>query len=1057
MTDTREPPEHSHRPVIGGDGPTRARRAGLEALLTSGEMDRLAVSATFRRDILETPVGDDVLDIVSDRLVGAAPAPGLPVEPERILKEQVRVDHLARMIRRGGPEALLGARRQLGAVASSALQDALDRALSDEDTPVEHLDEDSLIAVLRVGRWFRALEAVTGVPTGGSGRFRTDVIEARLRLLETLQPVRAATADGCFGREPELQQLHQHLEGPGRGVTLHQHPAMSVYGIGGVGKSTLVARFVLDIAESRSERWAWAYLDLDRPSLSAFTPETLCRDILRQVGTQLPEGARSLRYQSEQAQYITKGRGLESRRGDQGWFDGIRRLADLVNRALDGRLVVIVDTFEEMERRDAGAEMSVDLARMFTTLSDAVGWFRLVVSGRAPTGVFAPDRSRVSSSASEHYQLQVRAFETETAVDVLRKLHRAEVGRRAQREGAAEMDPDLARRLVEEFGGSPLTLKLVARVVADETGATPLTGVSPHHTVDRVRDEFVQGFLYRRILGHMVAPRRELTQTLRDMARASLPLRFVTSDLIRTVLFPAIGSPEADPDELLEAVRRETGFVAQDSAAGLRLRDELRAPALQALSLEDPDLVGTVHRAAAEYYRDHADLPGAEVELLYHQLASGSHPDPAGTDPESLRRVGDRSLAGLPHSGRRTLEEALDHATLDALAGRGPLEDRIYAGAATALDDGRVDDAAELLADPTTWRDTTALHELVARLHEARGDVAGAIDAAACDVEAARLSEDPERLGAAAVGHARLLERASGGAAAAPVLYAAEATSWLRPHTAVRLELQLNALAALERGRDRTDRWVGELDARSLLQRLPPTEVASNPALVRLLAATLGRDEPRLVLDAARTIGLGTTTYSTHFHNLATVLADWDLMDHGGALAHDLNLSVDSSSSSDLREAWFRSVASWGSDAPRFVDRIVSRGTPPRDVSEALRAFYLWWGLDPQDTAFPDSGPGPGDGGEAASPVTGHQSARLVEALVGAYHETTLLHLLATRAGGDVEAIDWSQPLRGVALQIVTDAVDRDGAAALVGAALEDPAASAFHDAIREAASPSAT
>jgi peptide/nickel transport system permease protein len=56
--------------------------------------------------------------------------------------------------------------------------------------------------------------------------------------------------------------------------SLVDEPAMVVHGIGGIGKSTLVARFVMDLhdAAERGERLAWAYLDLDRPTLESGDP-----------------------------------------------------------------------------------------------------------------------------------------------------------------------------------------------------------------------------------------------------------------------------------------------------------------------------------------------------------------------------------------------------------------------------------------------------------------------------------------------------------------------------------------------------------------------------------------------------------------------------------------------------------------------------------------------------------------------------------------------------------------------------------------------------------------
>lgn len=83
----------------------------------------------------------------------------------------------------------------------------------------------------------------------------------------------------------------------------------------------------------------------------------------------------------------------------------------------------------------------------------------------------------------------------------------------------------------------------------------------------------------------------------------------------------------------------------------------------------------------------------------------------------------------------------------------------------------------------------------------------------------------------------------------------------------------------LERAGLDADRWLLDLDARVLLQRIDPTAVRSRTALTRLLAATRGRDEPELVIDAVRSVGLATSRSAGHLGSLAAALAAWD-QDH---------------------------------------------------------------------------------------------------------------------------------------------------------------------------------
>ena len=179
-------------------------------------------------------------------------------------------------------------------------------------------------------------------------------------------------------------------------TNLAARPPLLVYGVGGVGKSTLIAQFLLDLAE-RADPTAWAYLDLDRPSLSSYDPLALLTDVVRQVGAQLPQVRRFLDYSGSEARGGALGSGLEGV-DSESWRELAVRVADAVNEACDGRLVVVLDTYEELQRADrvpAGERGRRSRCTvMFSILSDYTDRFRLVVGGRAPASDFVSRRRR---------------------------------------------------------------------------------------------------------------------------------------------------------------------------------------------------------------------------------------------------------------------------------------------------------------------------------------------------------------------------------------------------------------------------------------------------------------------------------------------------------------------------------------------------------------------------------------------------------------------------------------------------------------------------------------
>jgi cellulose synthase operon protein C len=120
--------------------------------------------------------------------------------------------------------------------------------------------------------------------------------EARAQLaIETmLAPLRILVAAGFVGRRSELKLLADFVDKPAptssRTVASSgSQPPLVIYGPGGVGKSTLIARFMLDIVDSRrQERLPFAYLSFDRSELNYRQPLTLLAEAVLQLGALFP-------------------------------------------------------------------------------------------------------------------------------------------------------------------------------------------------------------------------------------------------------------------------------------------------------------------------------------------------------------------------------------------------------------------------------------------------------------------------------------------------------------------------------------------------------------------------------------------------------------------------------------------------------------------------------------------------------------------------------------------------------------------------------------------------
>ncbi|MDT0353915.1 AAA family ATPase [Pseudonocardia charpentierae] len=993
----------------------------------SPAVERLAVVATF--DPLEAVPADvrPAVELLSDQLADR------DERPEWMLKERIRIDVLVRLLRRGGRAELVRRRTETEPL-HSALQRMLDEAVYGRAVNPDILDEDELIAVLHVGRWCAVAGSLGGVPDLAPPGFDHERAEGRLALIETLRPVQESTADGCVGREAERERLRKHIDDPG-GSALADRPALLVYGIGGVGKSTLVAQFVLDLT-ARADPSAWAYLDLDRPTLSSFDPLALVVDVARQVSAQFPAAKRYLDLTGAEGAEAAGGGGLESEYTES-WRGVIPPLATALHTVCEGRLVVIVDTYEELQReeeRRGEGRIGEQVYRMFSALSAEISEFRLVVSGRAPALTFV-------APTPDDQHLHVEAFHGDAAVRLLRHLFALELSRLPGRpwEPIAE---SLAEKVVESVGGSPLTLKLAARVLALDGLPAVDDAAAQARALGRVATEFVNGFLYHRILGHLEGVRPQDTAAVQAVARATLALRRVTPDLLREVIFPVLGRGDLDAAAMMAGLGAETALADRESNV-LKLREELRGPALLALRYIDPDLITAVHRRAVHYYGRRPTVPSAEAEIAYHRLALGDAVAPGELDVAAVRAA-QPSVNTLPPESRQLVNRTVaDHGSLDEDLRRQAAEREVAAQARRALDRGDVDGADRLLAGFGPFGPTTTLHVLVAQVEEARGNRVAAADAAGRDVAAAAAAREPERYAAAAVRRALLLERSVGGAEAAAVLSAADEETWLAGHPLLRLELQLNRLATLERASLDHDRWLLDLDARALLQKVDPAAVRSRTGLIRLLAATLGREEPFMVLDAVQVVGLGTVTYSTHLVGLASALAAWDA---GGDLQGRIAQSVGLESSTPTE--WMQVIGGPAAEVASVLGQAFSLRPPPQPVLEALRQIYLWWRIDPQERSDLRGGPsalldGPLD---ADNPAT----QRFLRTLAGAYPQSRNVLRLAAQAGLDAGSFEVKQSPVRLVRSVLTEA-DRVGKLGnLVKQVLADPETASFHDEITD-------
>ena len=478
---------------------------------------------------------------------------------------------------------------------------------------------------------------------------------ARLDLLHFLAPFEALAGDSIFvGRTRELDQLRDYVgvvsprllvnrvrAAVGTRLGLRSdYPALTVFGPGGVGKSTLISRFILEhLRLPLRDRIPLGYLDFDRPDRDVADLVGLTAEIIRQVRAQrgtaayddLLERAQTLAQLLEHSaeppeeevgledpnpdQEIRESRSRAARPGpiqvaqvdeeiDSQSIDAATSLlselrAILAREDAPAPLVLILDSFEEVQYRNESRAHG--LWKVLQRQEGGRISIRTVISGRAP--VHSLRWNKLAAS-----ELEIGEFDAAAAQAFLRLK--------------GITDPDQAEAIVRLVGGVPLSLVLAATLLKKGTGNGPgLDGVSGKKKYwFSAADEVIQGQLYDRILGHIHDER------LKALAHPGLVLRRITPDVIRFVLNEPcrlrISSSE-DARELFDELKKETSLVSIDDSEGAVVhRRDLRAVMLGLIVDKQPETVKEIHRAAADWYSKQPGLR-ARAEECYHRLQLG--------------------------------------------------------------------------------------------------------------------------------------------------------------------------------------------------------------------------------------------------------------------------------------------------------------------------------------------------------------------------------------------------------------------------------------------------
>jgi hypothetical protein len=535
--------------------------------------------------------------------------------------------------------------------------------------PLADLPADRLREAVQA---FEVLRDLSAVPDARSDAAAT---EARLERADLLATLRALAAGRFAGRTRELADLAAYtgLARPADGdpsaaaLAADERPLL-VHGLGGMGKSTLLAEFLLrEVLPGGEPRCPFAYLDFDRRTLSIEYPATLLYEAVDQIAAFYPAARESLLDAQARWQRDLRAGGdnrmqsdLESVSFSAGRQTGrfVHEFCQEVGRLVPagGPFVLVLDTFEEVQSRseDYVGELSSFLTVLKELLATVGGGCRLrvVLSGRTP----APELGARPYPLGALTQDAAEAFLVRLGVD-----------------------PGLAPRVAGQLRGVPLALRVAADLVTRAQDEVLARGEFDglHPVWYDLQDAEIQGLLIERYLKQVG------DDDVRRLAHPGLVLRRITPAVIREVLAGPCGLTFADPtaagerggpgrhtpETLFRALSREVSLVFRERDGVLKNLPEVRAVLLGLLTRDGraAKKVRRIHQNAVAYYEKFPD-PESRAEEIYHRLQLGQSEKTIrprwlpGVEPLLTEGLGE-----LPPPSRAILAGRLDRAgELDA-------------------------------------------------------------------------------------------------------------------------------------------------------------------------------------------------------------------------------------------------------------------------------------------------------------------------------------------------------------------------------------------------------
>ena len=275
----------------GEPSPAESQPAQVQAYREAAAVLAAVEDPESLRPLGGPPTTGGAVELLGDEFV---PATGHKFEGRVMLTPGVRAETIRELVSTGRLEEALAANP---GQRNGSLQAHFERYLRRQAPPLDQQSLGELEATRQISLWLG--DVIEGVPTVAE-------VDARVAYRKLLGLFETLAGDAVFrGRVRQLDELRHHIgvvppetlrgrvRGAFRWAEPERQPAVSISGVGGAGKSSLMARFMLEHTRlPEDSRVPFGYLDFARASLDVGDQLGLCVELLRQLDLQFPGNGR---------------------------------------------------------------------------------------------------------------------------------------------------------------------------------------------------------------------------------------------------------------------------------------------------------------------------------------------------------------------------------------------------------------------------------------------------------------------------------------------------------------------------------------------------------------------------------------------------------------------------------------------------------------------------------------------------------------------------------------------------------------------------------------------